>query len=247
MKNLSFIIAFLLLFSCSVFAQVGINTDNSEPDPSAMLDVKSTSRGLLPPRMTTAERDAIDQPVAGLTIYNTSKKGNETYNGTYWVTNTHYIGENYGGGIVFYVYDYGQHGLIAALADQSTALQWYNGVYRITGATGDGMNAGVMNTAMIVATQMADNQNGNFAAKICADYSNISLGGVSYGDWYLPSKYELNLLWQKKGIVGGFGYFYYWSSTEVGDSYAWGQIFSDGEQHLYVKGDPDNVRAIRAF
>jgi len=41
------------------FAQVGINTDSSQPDPSAMLEIKSTTKGLLPPRMTMAQRDAI--------------------------------------------------------------------------------------------------------------------------------------------------------------------------------------------
>jgi len=46
MKKLSFFIALLLLFSSVLFAQMGINTDNSLPDPSAMLDVKSTSKGM---------------------------------------------------------------------------------------------------------------------------------------------------------------------------------------------------------
>jgi len=58
-----------------------------------------------------------------------------------------------------------QHGLIAATADQSAGIQWYNGTYRYTGTTGDGLGAGAMNTAMIVATQMADNQTGNFCRK----------------------------------------------------------------------------------
>ncbi len=119
MIKLSFFIAILLLFSNSMFAQVAINSDNSAPDPSAMLDVKSTSKGFLPPRMTPAQRDAITSPAAGLTIYDAFKNCNETYNGSSWVSNTHYIGESYGGGIVFYVYDNGQHGLIASTADQS--------------------------------------------------------------------------------------------------------------------------------
>ncbi len=52
-----------------VKAQVGINTDNSQPHPSAMLDVKSSDKGLLPPRMTFAEISAISSPAAGLIIY----------------------------------------------------------------------------------------------------------------------------------------------------------------------------------
>jgi len=71
MKKLSFFIAMLLLFSSAMFAQMGINTDNSLPDNSAMLDVKSTSKGLLIPRMTAAQIGAIVNPANGLLAYNT--------------------------------------------------------------------------------------------------------------------------------------------------------------------------------
>jgi hypothetical protein len=162
----------------------------------------------------------------------------------------HYIGESYGGGIVFYVYDNGQHGLIAATANQSTGIRWYNGGYRVNGATGDGLLDGVMNTAIIVATQMADDQAGNFAAKVCADYS-VTVGGITYGDWYLPSKYELNLLYQQRAVVGGFANNYYWSSTEYNFDYVWIQNLSNGSQATYFKGyveiNTGYVRAIRAF
>jgi hypothetical protein len=247
MKKLSLLTAMLLLFSSSLFAQVAINDDNSPPDPSAMLDVKSTAKGFLPPRMTTTQRDAIASPVVGLTIFNTTKNCIETFNATSWVTSTHYIGESYGGGIVFYVYDNGQHGLIAATSDQSTGIQWYNGTYRNTGTTGDGLNAGDMNTTLIIATQIADNQNGNFAAKVCGDYS-VTMGGITYGDWYLPSKYELNLLYLQKAVVGGFVNYIYWSSTEADIYGAWAQSFSNGAQMGNATNTSlDYVRAIRAF
>jgi len=211
-----------------------------------MLEVKSTNKGFLPPRMTIAQRDLISSPATGLTIYNTTKNCNETYNGSSWVSNTHYIGESYGGGIVFYVYDNGQHGLIAATDNQSNSIQWYNGTNRITGTSGDGLNAGAMNTAMIVATQMADNQSGSFAAKVCADYSK-TVNGITYGDWYLPSKYELNLLYLQKDVVGGYAYYYYWSSSENSSSDAWTQTFLNGFQSTSSKANVVYVRAVRAF
>ena len=161
-------------------------------------------------------------------------------------TGSHFIGESYGGGIVFYVYDNGQHGLIAAAADQSTGIQWYNGTYRSTGATGDGLNAGAMNTALIVATQMADNQSGNFAAKVCADYS-VTVGGITYGDWYLPSKYELYLLYLQRAAVGGFANGFYWSSSEIDNNYVWTHSFNFGLQSSATKNITDRVRAVRAF
>jgi hypothetical protein len=164
---------------------------------------------------------------------------------------THIIGESYGGGIVFYVYDNGQHGLIAATSDQSTGIQWSNGTLRVTGTTGDGLNAGVMNTAIIIATQMADNQSGNFAAKICADYS-VTIDGITYGDWYLPSKYELNLLYLQKAVVGGFTDNFYWSSSEYfyidyPNKFAWAYMFLNGAPGPGGKESLHHVRAIRAF
>ncbi len=67
MKNLLLIAMLFIVWQAT--AQVSINNDNSAPDPSAMLDVKSTTRGLLPPRMTHAEMEAIVNPVDGLIIY----------------------------------------------------------------------------------------------------------------------------------------------------------------------------------
>lgn len=54
------------------FAQVGINADNSQPDSSAMLDVKSTEKGLLPPRMTYDQMNAIPSPENGLIVFCTN-------------------------------------------------------------------------------------------------------------------------------------------------------------------------------
>ena len=75
----------LFLLSCLAAgaltqAQVSISTDNSAPDNSAMLDVKSTSKGLLIPRMTTADRDVIESPADGLMIFNTTTRCYDTYN-----------------------------------------------------------------------------------------------------------------------------------------------------------------------
>ena len=57
-----------MLLNGAISAQVGINVDNSPPNSSAMLDVKSTNKGFLPPRMTQAQRDAILNPAEGLLV-----------------------------------------------------------------------------------------------------------------------------------------------------------------------------------
>jgi uncharacterized protein (TIGR02145 family) len=84
MKKLSIFIALLLLFSSALFAQIGINTDNSLPDNSAMLDVKSTSKGFLPPRMTTIQRNTITNPAEGLLIFNVTTMCFNYYFGGSW-------------------------------------------------------------------------------------------------------------------------------------------------------------------
>lgn len=77
----------LALSSFAALAQksdnVGIGTKN--PDPSALLDLNSTTKGLLLPRMTEAQRDAIKNPVAGLIVYQVDQTiGVYTYDGTTW-------------------------------------------------------------------------------------------------------------------------------------------------------------------
>jgi len=79
-------VAFFILFQIKSFAQnVGINATGSTPDNSAMLDISSTSKGLLIPRMTQAERDAIASPATGLMIFQTDgTSGFYYYNGIAW-------------------------------------------------------------------------------------------------------------------------------------------------------------------
>jgi hypothetical protein len=166
---------------------------------------------------------------------------------------THTISETFGGGIVFYVYDNGQHGLIAATSDQSTGIRWNGGTYTNTRARADGVGAGLKNTAIIIANQGAVDGNA-FAATVCNEYS-VTVDGVTYGDWYLPSKYELNLMYTNIGQgapspytnVGGFADYYYWSSTENVIFNAWVQNFLNGYQDDFIKDFTFYVRAIRAF
>ncbi|MEI7981087.1 MAG: FISUMP domain-containing protein, partial [Bacteroidota bacterium] len=78
-------LALLILTSIQIFAQVGINTDGSDPDSSAMLDVKSTTHGILIPRVSVTQRDLIPSPATGLLIYNTSTNLFNYFNGNYWL------------------------------------------------------------------------------------------------------------------------------------------------------------------
>jgi hypothetical protein len=191
---------------------------------------------------------AVEKGGTGLTAAGTSGQVlTSTGSGTLTWSGTHYIGESYGGGIVFYVYDNGKHGLIAATSNQnSSGIRWGSTNNTNTRARGDGVGAGLKNTAIIIASQGAVDGNA-FAATVCNEYS-VTVDGVTYGDWYLPSKHELNLLYLQQNVVGGFANGYYWSSTERDDYYAWLQFFFNGSQLFDNKLlGMHRVRAIRAF
>ena len=158
----------------------------------------------------------------------------------------HAIGDSFGGGIVFFTYDGGQHGLIAATADQSTGVAWYGGSYTTTLALADGLGAGKTNTSLIIASQ-GIGDGSVYAARVCNEYT-VTVAGVTYADWYLPSKYELHLLYQQKAVVGGFANSTYWSSSDNGTYNAMTQHFgTTGYRYFYSKNEKYLVRAVRAF
>lgn len=85
MKHLSLALLILPMAPGLARAQaVSINTDGSSPAPSALLDVKSTDKGMLVPRMTTAQRSGIAAPATGLLVFDTNTGSFWFYNGTAW-------------------------------------------------------------------------------------------------------------------------------------------------------------------
>ena len=73
-KVILFFVCFFMLISNRSLAQVAINVNGSQPDNSAMLDIQSNGKGLLIPRMTTAQINAISNPANGLIVFDTDKK-----------------------------------------------------------------------------------------------------------------------------------------------------------------------------
>ena len=155
----------------------------------------------------------------------------------------HFIGEHFGGGIVFYLDSTGQHGLIADTVDLPRS-RWWNGAYTLTKANGKQIGTGNTNTRRIIYSQ---GDSGFYAARNCWKYR-----GSGYKDWFLPSRHELNELNKQQSVVGGFaGFGVYWSSTEHDSHYVWCQDFPFGTQDVYSKGTYESwsgyTRAIRAF
>lgn len=74
MKKLNLLIlAIIILFHSGLQSQVSINSDGSSSDPSAMLDIESSEKGLLIPRVTDSQRIGISNPATGLLVYQTNE------------------------------------------------------------------------------------------------------------------------------------------------------------------------------
>jgi len=249
------LIGMFFTFYSSAFAQ-GVGVGTSTPNISSVLELSSTTKGFLPPRMTYAQRIAIPSPTAGLIMYcvDCGSYGElQIYNGTSW---TNIIGDppvpvlvvglDYKGGKIAYIFQPGEpgyvsgqvHGIIATTLDQSASALWDDDAFVVTGATGSALGTGETNTNTIVAVEGA----GNYAAKLCSD---LVLNGFS--DWYMPSKDELNKLYLNQIAIGGFGAFNYWCSTEFDIQAAWLQSFTNGSQNPGSKNIPAHLRPIRNF
>ena len=148
-----------------------------------------------------------------------------------------------GGGIVFFNKGNSTGGwqyLETTQSDQSTGIEW--GCYGTSiPGTQFAVGSGETNTSLIVAGC----NEASFAAKICND---LVSGGQT--DWFLPSSYELNLMFFNLHL-NGIGNFnvsaFYWSSTEINLVGAWGQYFDNGNQEGNSKNINHSVRAVRAF
>ncbi len=160
-----------------------------------------------------------------------------------------------GVGIVFYVTDGGLHGLEVAPDDQSAGTQWSNVQNEEVMTTGTAIGTGSANTDAIIG-QTCHSES---AAKICRDYRE-----EEEGDWYLPSKDELQEIWWNLvsdqsadnsergkpygGSLGGFAKQAYWSSSEYSSNDVWYQHFNTGYQHFIGKAaEIVYVRAVRSF
>lgn len=248
---------------------VSVNTTGDPPAPGAMLDIKSTNAGMLVPRMTAAQRNQITLPPSSLLIYQTDQVPGYYYNaGTPQVPEwrklvtsneltggtgggfTHYIGELAQGGIIVYQWKdamQAEHGLVASLNDLTGPMgiwvQWSN----VSGNAGAWSSYdGQINTTAIIS------QPGHTAsaAALCDAYSHDG-----FDDWYLPSAFELNLVYQAAFVVnqtlGGFtdklqGDPGYWTSTEYFNDTVLYLDFLAGPSS-FPKTNYNCVRAVRKF
>lgn len=227
----------------------------TEIDGDISNEIQTISRTGLTVTLTNGGtyQDSINTYVAGVGI--------EISNNIVSAETKHYVGELFGGGIIYYVDQTGQHGLIMSLYDlnNGNGVAWSNIDDTEIGLLSQNYYNGSGNTVAIIG------QSGHTgsAAKVCDDYSNDG-----YDDWYLPSIIELrlidNVLYRLNSILENDGDattnsilirsssaydVQLWSSTEYLNNYnlALTYNFYSVEVSYRFKSYAYKVRAIRTF
>lgn len=172
--------------------------------------------------------------------YATNGEGTAYSNEEVYTTSGLTPGMAYGGGYIVYVDNSGAHGLIVTASDVDYVPWGCQGLN--LAATADSMGAGPMNTQYIV-----DNcSESGIAAKECANY-----GGGGQSDWFLPSIDELEHLRTNASLIPNLttsGWdAWYWSSTQLDDSYARVVNFNQPSFTNSAKFSQGRVRAMRSF
>ena len=148
------------------------------------------------------------------------------------------------GGWIFYdkgVSSDGWRYLEAAPADQTKKV-WGTYNYVVSGADGTVIGTGKQNTLDIIAGDSLENK----AANACADYSTVN-NGITYDDWFLPSRDELNEMYLrlKEQGIGDFADSSYWTSSEGISTDAKAIVFFNGLSTHHYKNTEVRSRPIR--
>jgi hypothetical protein len=256
--------ALSLLGSTNIFPSSGnVGLGTTTPNAGALLEVSSTSKGILAPRMTKAQRDAIASPATGLMLFQTDNTpGFYYFSGSTWKSINEFfgstglkVGDFYRGGIIFYLEPSGANGLIVSpsvnASFDAVLSKWGCSGVSVIPARGTALGSGQANTTSIIRNSCAAIGGGG-VADIAAERADEILIN-NYSDWYLPSKDELELM-HKNLHVAGLGSFSagasYWSSTENDVTTAWLMVFDGNAATIpstAAKTSDARTRFVRAF
>jgi hypothetical protein len=223
--------------------------------PSLVAGTNITVTGTFPNQTITASAaaGAVTQIVAGtnVTISPAGGTGVVTINASGGGGGGTEIGAQIGGGIVVAVFnDAGVNkALVASLTNLSVSLPYTITAFQAIaiGATAQSIYDGLTNTNAIIAQTLLP-----ATTAYAAGIARLFAGG-GFSDWYLPSLWELNILFNSATIInkilGSTNGFItsnnYWSSTEVGATSAWNKSFFDNSDSNSGKNGNRIVRAVR--
>ncbi|MFK8165088.1 MAG: DUF1566 domain-containing protein [Lewinella sp.] len=251
----------LLSVPYAMHAKTAENVDDADADPTNELQSWSTLPGI-PDDIADGDQvedgdadpmNEIELPTGGINgqVLSTDGAGNYNWTNSGGNSATYSVGDFAQGGVVFWVDETGQHGLVCAIEDQSAdGIKWHNETFLDTKAMRIGIYGGAINTERITDVQGSS----SYAASICARYN-----GGNFGDWYLPTIGELRLMFENRITIntttranGGsdFARRGYWSSSEH-DANSAALVFCLNFFNGTQAGTPKNfltrVRAVRAF
>ncbi|MEJ7587350.1 MAG: tail fiber domain-containing protein [Ferruginibacter sp.] len=248
----------LLFFQCftNAFAQsVAITTDGLAPNSSAMLDIRSTTKGLLIPRLTQVQRNAVTTPATGLMVYQTDNTpGYYYYNGSAWTSLT---GSGSGSsswtanGITVYNTNAGNVGIGTSLPFEKLTVQTTNNSPGIS-HRGEGGN--------VIRTQMGGTSAGILFFAICAfsvivtaiflasATGNVGIG-VDYPAYKLEVAGRVRLKTQSDGNSAGIWFNNIANTTPIafmgiadnataglyGDVSGWGLVMNTNTGNIGIK------------
>lgn len=183
---------------------------------------------------TSSSLNHNDQVYCVMTSNASCVTGSPATSNTIWISHTYYVGQSTGGGKVFYVGTGCSPVLVSSTTDETLGAEW--GCIGVPMGTTTTFGNGQANTTAICAGCAT----AGIAARLCDE-----LDKNGYQDWYLPSKDEINELYNKKAYVGGFTSTWYWSSSEYSDTNIWIKNFGNGNWANDPKSGGDAVRCIR--
>jgi len=203
MKNKITTLILVIFCSLASMAQVGIGTNS--PNANAALDVVSTTQGILLPRMTTAQRNAISSPAEGLTIFNTTTNAMQTNIGT---TNSPSWRNWYNGGQLgstYTAYSNGSENFSANgwCTSKLISAQGCGGLTSVTGASGTVYNLVDINGQCWMKTNLNE-----VPSNFSGPPTWVNTTDVGWSGYYNNAS----------GPVTGYGRLYQWSAAMNGST-----------------------------
>mgnify|MGYP003676517989 CR=1 FL=1 len=242
----------------------------SETDPEGGMDYTITGTSQLMSVPYAFHANIADSIVGGITVteMDTALWNNHTDSTdiatmgfiTESIGRTYEVGDFAQGGVVVWVDETAQHGIVCAKEDFET-VRWFAGTYGRTRCGGNGPLAGEMNTSIIISSQVAiGDDGGDYAAALCNELV-VTEDDISYSDWYLPSSEEMGIMGANRLLIdataianGGTAIQFspYWTSNESVDAPTTDAraklINPDGVSDMNTnKAATFNVRAFRRF